>query len=91
MKDDAVAVCPECDGAVKRLLYPVGIVFKGTGWYVNDSRKPDKSDSAEPASDASKDGGAKPAETTTDTKSETTTESKSDSPAPAKTPATAAG
>ena len=45
MKDDPIAICPECEGAVKRLLYPVGIVFKGTGWYVNDSRPPEKSES----------------------------------------------
>lgn len=46
MKDDAISTCPECAGTVKRLLYPVGIVFKGSGWYINDSRKPDKSESA---------------------------------------------
>ena len=47
MKDDPIKVCPECGSAVKRLLYPVGIVFKGSGWYVNDSRPPDKSEKAE--------------------------------------------
>ncbi len=44
MSDDPVRICPECQGAVKRLLYPVGIVFKGSGWYVTDSRKPEKSE-----------------------------------------------
>ncbi|HEV2473353.1 MAG TPA: FmdB family zinc ribbon protein [Chthonomonadales bacterium] len=47
MRDDPISVCPECNGAVKRLMYPVGIVFKGSGWYINDSRKPEKSASAE--------------------------------------------
>ena len=56
MKDDPIKICPNCQGAVKRLMYPVGIVFKGSGWYVNDSRPADKSEKAE--SDA-----AKPAET----------------------------
>jgi putative FmdB family regulatory protein len=41
MKDDPIRICPQCDGAVKRLLYPVGVVFKGSGWYINDSRKPE--------------------------------------------------
>lgn len=41
MKDAPIAICPECSGSVKRLLYPVGIVFKGSGWYINDSRKPE--------------------------------------------------
>ena len=65
MKDDPIAVCPECGGAVKRLLYPVGVVFKGSGWYVNDSRKPEKSESdGAPKTDAAKADASKPAETT---------------------------
>ena len=36
--DPPVDVCPECQGAVRRLIHPVGIVFKGSGWYVTDSR-----------------------------------------------------
>ena len=27
-----------CGGALRRVLQPVGIVFKGSGWYVTDSR-----------------------------------------------------
>jgi predicted nucleic acid-binding Zn ribbon protein len=33
------AACPECDGPVCRLIQPVGIVFKGSGFYVNDSKR----------------------------------------------------
>lgn len=39
MSDDPIKICPECNGDVKRLLYPVGVVFKGTGWYVTDYDK----------------------------------------------------
>src|SRR5579862_7873432 len=53
MKDDPVRVCPECAGSVKRLLYPVGVVFKGSGWYVNDSRKPDPAESKAEKSESS--------------------------------------
>lgn len=53
MKDDPIKTCPECSGAVKRLLYPVGIVFKGSGWYINDSRKPDTSDMPDKQTDKS--------------------------------------
>ncbi len=42
MKDAALTQCPQCEGTIKRLLYPVGVIFKGSGWYVNDSRAPDK-------------------------------------------------
>jgi predicted nucleic acid-binding Zn ribbon protein len=31
--------CPECRGHVRRLIQPAGIVFKGSGWYVTDSKK----------------------------------------------------
>ena len=55
MKDAPVAVCPECEGPVKRLLYPVGVVFKGSGWYITDSRKPEKTETeAAPKPDAAK-------------------------------------
>lgn len=38
--DDPLTECPECHGFVKRVLHPVGVVFKGSGWYITDSRKP---------------------------------------------------
>src|SRR5690349_13841201 len=38
--DDPLTACPECHGLVKRVLHPVGVVFKGSGWYITDSRKP---------------------------------------------------
>jgi putative FmdB family regulatory protein len=36
--DDPLTECPECGGPIHRVPQPVGIVFKGSGWYVNDSR-----------------------------------------------------
>jgi putative FmdB family regulatory protein len=30
--------CPECDGHVRRVIQPIGIVFKGSGFYVTDHR-----------------------------------------------------
>lgn len=33
-----IAVCPECGGHTHRVPQPVGIVFKGSGWYSTDSR-----------------------------------------------------
>ncbi len=38
MSDDPVDTCPECQQAVRRVIHPVGVVFKGSGWYINDSR-----------------------------------------------------
>ncbi|MGD8967289.1 MAG: zinc ribbon domain-containing protein [Anaerolineae bacterium] len=38
MEDEPVGVCPECGGRVHRLIQPVGIIFKGSGFYVTDNR-----------------------------------------------------
>ena len=42
--DDSLTVCASCGGRLRKVFSPVGIVFKGSGFYRNDSRK-----SAEPA------------------------------------------
>lgn len=34
--EDPIKDCPKCKGEVTRLLFPVGIVFKGSGFHVND-------------------------------------------------------
>jgi putative FmdB family regulatory protein len=39
--DDPLTVCPECDTETLRKVYlPVGIVFKGSGFYATDNRSP---------------------------------------------------
>ncbi|MFO7546685.1 MAG: FmdB family transcriptional regulator [Trueperaceae bacterium] len=45
--EDPLTVHPQTGQPVKRLIQPVGIAFKGSGFYVNDSRK-----SAAPSGDA---------------------------------------
>ena len=39
--DNPLSECPECGSPVRKVFQPVGIVFKGSGWYVTDSRKSD--------------------------------------------------
>ena len=69
--EDALTECPECSGLIRRVPQPVGIVFKGSGWYINDSRdsrskaskspeSSDKSDSPAPAKSESAKDTAKP-------------------------------
>lgn len=37
--DDPIQECPYCEEeSVRRVFQPVGVVFKGTGWYITDSR-----------------------------------------------------
>lgn len=39
-KDEPLTVCPSCqtEGKVRRVIQPAGVVFKGSGWYITDSR-----------------------------------------------------
>ncbi|MET8169267.1 FmdB family zinc ribbon protein [Streptomyces sp. NPDC005329] len=46
--DDALTECPNCSGRLKKVFSAVGIVFKGSGFYRNDSRG--SSSSSSPAS-----------------------------------------
>lgn len=36
--DDSLTTCPECSGALRKQYNAVGVVFKGGGFYRNDSR-----------------------------------------------------
>ncbi|WP_228984293.1 FmdB family zinc ribbon protein [Streptomyces sp. DH12] len=49
--DDALTECPSCQGRLKKVFSAVGIVFKGSGFYRNDSRG--ASSSSSPASSTS--------------------------------------
>jgi putative FmdB family regulatory protein len=40
-------MCPACGGPLARVFNPAGIVFKGSGFYVTDSRKASDSGSGE--------------------------------------------
>ncbi|MDQ2993177.1 MAG: zinc ribbon domain-containing protein [Candidatus Eremiobacteraeota bacterium] len=52
--DDTLdAVCAKCGGELKRVFNPAPIVFKGSGFYINDSRPKSESGSAEPKAAAS--------------------------------------
>ncbi|MEU1984099.1 FmdB family zinc ribbon protein [Nocardia sp. NPDC019395] len=56
--DDALTVCSECSGALRKLFNSVGIVFKGSGFYRTDSRS-GSSTASEPAkSDSSSSSGS---------------------------------
>ena len=97
MKDDPIALCTQCSGKVKRLLYPVGIVFKGTGWYINDSRAPEKTEKTESSDKSEKSEKSEKSDKTdstttaaSDTSSETKTETSAKESKPEATSAPAA-
>ncbi|ORM30235.1 FmdB family zinc ribbon protein [Williamsia sp. 1135] len=65
--DDSLTECPQCAGKLRKLFNSVGIVFKGSGFYRNDSRSASSSseagssssDSSSKSDSGSKDSGSK--------------------------------
>jgi putative FmdB family regulatory protein len=39
VSDEPIHECESCGGPVKKLIFPVGIVFKGSGFHINDYGK----------------------------------------------------
>lgn len=64
--DAPLTICPDCEGSLHRVIQPVGVVFKGSGFYVTDSRgkqnlatsgtRKDEAKSTESASSESSEG-----------------------------------
>lgn len=71
--EDALSVCPNCNGLLRKVFSAVGVVFKGSGFYRNDSRS--TTTSSTPASTTSTESKPAPA------KPETTKKSGADSAA----------
>jgi putative FmdB family regulatory protein len=72
--DDPLSICPECDGALRKVYGAVGIAFKGSGFYKTDSRVSSSASNGE----AKKSEGATPA--SGDAKSDSTTKADSSKP-----------
>ena len=93
MTDPPIKECETCQAPVKKILYPVGISFKGDGFYVNDYAPKSAKNADKPAESSE----TKPADTAA---APGTSETKSDTPAvapaapasssPSATPATSA-
>ncbi|MBT2383241.1 FmdB family zinc ribbon protein [Streptomyces sp. ISL-11] len=77
--DDALTVCPSCDGRLKKVFSAVGIVFKGSGFYRNDSRG--SSSSSSPAKASSTSTSSKSGSDSASTASSTTSSSSGSSSA----------
>jgi putative FmdB family regulatory protein len=76
--DPPLTRCPECGKKTLRKVYlPVGIVFKGSGFYATDHRSP----SGAPRLTHEKENGEKTAEKTTDKSAAKSSEVKKDVPA----------
>ena len=36
---EPIAICPKCQGKARRILHSTPLLFKGSGFYITDSRK----------------------------------------------------
>ena len=79
MSDQPLRVCPECSGALRKLLYPVGVHFKGSGFYTTDYKSAADSASKNGSSASGESGGS---EGSSEKKSDSSSEKTSASAAP---------
>jgi putative FmdB family regulatory protein len=73
LKQRSACPCPECGESARKVFRAVGIIFKGSGFYVTDNRKPEEKSkagsdvpSSKPAALASDAPKAKPAASVSD-------------------------
>ena len=90
--DDSLTVCPECEGRLRKVFNAVGVVFKGSGFYRNDSRAQNgsKDGSKDGASSSGSGEGSTKTSESTSTKASSETPSSSSSSSSSTTPSPAA-
>ena len=78
--DDSLTDCPSCEGRLKKVFSAVGIVFKGSGFYRNDSRSSSSSSTAgKSSSDASSKNGSSDSSSSSSSSDSSSSSSSSDS------------
>jgi putative FmdB family regulatory protein len=88
MTDEPLTTCPECGGNIRRVFFPAGVVFKGSGFYktdhsnsgapANENGNANKSEKAESGKEGETKAASesKPKESSTETSSTKTSENK---------------
>ena len=59
--DEPLTECPACGGRLRKVFSPVGVVFKGSGFYKTDSRSSAKTSTSTGKSDSASTAADKPA------------------------------
>ncbi len=79
MADKPLTACPKCQGKLTKILYPVGISFKGSGFYTTDYKSAGKGAGASSDGVAASADSSSSSESKAETKSESKPEKKSES------------
>ena len=74
--DDALTVDPETGQKVHRVVQPAGVIFKGSGFYVTDTKK--ANNPANPSKNGEAENGKASEGTSSEAKTETKTEAKAE-------------
>lgn len=83
--EPSLTTCEVCGGRLRKVIFPVGIQFKGSGFYSTDRRasqpmsRAGKQDAKDAKAESSKDSKDSKSESSSDSKTETKSESKTDS------------
>jgi putative FmdB family regulatory protein len=89
--DPALTECPACSGKLRKVFNSVGIVFKGSGFYRNDSRSgnvsADKPSTPATSSDSKSDSSSTSTSTSSTTPASTSSSSSSSSSSTTSSPA----
>jgi putative FmdB family regulatory protein len=76
MSDEALTECQECGAPAERVLHPVAVHFKGSGFYNTDYGKKKKGAAANGGSSDESSGDSKPSEAKSSGDSKSSTDSK---------------
>ncbi|HYI15359.1 MAG TPA: FmdB family zinc ribbon protein [Thermomicrobiales bacterium] len=85
--EDPINDCPQCGASVRRVLYPAGVIFKGSGWYATDSRKGSASHSSSSSSTTDSSSSSSSESTASEAKPDKASTPAKDTAKPAKTAA----
>ena len=51
--DSAITKCSDCGGKTNKIFYPVGIIFKGSGFHITDYCRPKETEKVETTKESS--------------------------------------
>ena len=67
--DDPLTECPACGGTLRKVFSPVGVVFKGSGFYKTDSRSKSSSSTSSASTSKSEDSSSSSSSSSSDSTS----------------------
>lgn len=80
--DDPLQTCERCQGALRKVFSAAGIIFKGSGYYVTDTRSANGKGTPSRANESSSEGSSETSDSSSDSSASsktTSSDSKSDS------------